>query len=355
VTEAVNAGSDTVKTNLASYTLGANVENLVFIGSGNSAGTGNALDNSITGGAFDDTLVSGAGNDTLKGLAGNDTLHGASGNDTFSGGGGDDQLFGNHDDDTLSGNGGNDTLHGGLGDDTMAGGAGDDTYIVDSTGDLVTEGIDAGTDTLKTTLASYTLGGNVENLTFTGSGSFAGTGNVLDNTLNGGTGADTISGGAGNDTLSGRSGADQLFGNGGNDTLSGAGGNDTLNGGTDGDTLAGGTGNDRLYGGTGQDWFRFDTALDAATNVDRMFDFSGVDDRVLLSQSVFTTLGAPGPLPSGAFFIGTAAHDSDDRIIYNSATGALRYDPDGNAAGGATPFAILPTGLTLTEANFVIV
>ena len=52
MTEAAGAGTDTVQTALASYTLGAaNVENLTFTGSGNFAGTGNALDNVITGGA----------------------------------------------------------------------------------------------------------------------------------------------------------------------------------------------------------------------------------------------------------------------------------------------------------------
>ena len=57
---------------LDAYTLGANVENLTFIGAGNFTGTGNALANAITGGA---------GNDTLNGLAGADTLAGGGGND----------------------------------------------------------------------------------------------------------------------------------------------------------------------------------------------------------------------------------------------------------------------------------
>ncbi|HEV8677913.1 MAG TPA: hypothetical protein VGQ90_00960, partial [Stellaceae bacterium] len=75
----------------------------------------------------------------------------------------------------------------------------------------------------------------------------------------------------------------------------------------------------------------------------------------LLDDAVFTAAGAPGTLAGPAFFIGAAAHDADDRIIYNSGTGALIYDSNGNVAGGATQFALLPTGLALTSANFKIV
>ena len=49
----------------------------------------------------------------------------------------------------------------------MVGGAGNDTYVVDATGDVVTEQADEGTDTIQSSV-SYTLGANVENLTLTG-------------------------------------------------------------------------------------------------------------------------------------------------------------------------------------------
>ena len=71
------------------------------------------------------------------------------------------------------------------------------------------------------------LAANVETLTFIGAGNFTGTGNELNNIINGNGGNDTLSGLAGNDTLNG---------NGGNDTLDGGLGNDTLNGGAGTDT-----------------------------------------------------------------------------------------------------------------------
>ncbi|MDO3437076.1 protease, partial [Rhizobium sp. CBN3] len=70
------------------------------------------------------------------------------------------------------------------------------------------EGLNAGTDLIKTALSSYTLGNNVENLQYTGSGSFTGTGNTLVNTITGGAGNDTLDGGIGNDTLNGGAGND---------------------------------------------------------------------------------------------------------------------------------------------------
>ncbi|MGC2413942.1 MAG: hypothetical protein WA459_14740 [Stellaceae bacterium] len=119
--------------------------------------------------------------------------------------------------------------------------------------------------------------------------------------------------------------------------------------------LNGGAGNDKLTGGSGKDSFLFTNALNATTNVDHIFDFSSVDDKILLSHSVFTAAGALGTLAAGAFHTGSAAADADDRIIYNPTTGALIYDSNGNLAGGATQFATLSTSLALTNTNFQIV
>ncbi len=96
---------------------------------------------------------------------------------------------------------GNDTLDGGTGADTMAGGAGNDSYVVDNAGDLVTENAGAGVDTVRTSLASYTLAANVENLVGTAATGQTLTGNALNNTITGGAGNDMLSGGGGNDTI----------------------------------------------------------------------------------------------------------------------------------------------------------
>ncbi|WP_324730757.1 peroxidase family protein [Pseudomonas paeninsulae] len=252
VVEGVGGGIDTVWTSLASYTLSANVENLFFGGSGNFTGIGNALNNTIVGAAGDDVLIGGAGADTMVGGAGNDVyevtdlgdvvVEGVGGGiDTvwtslasytlsanvenlFFGGSGNFTGIGNALNNTIVGAAGDDVLIGGAGADIMVGGAGNDVYEVTDLGDVVVEGVGGGIDTVWTSLASYTLSANVENLFFGGSGNFAGTGNALDNVIVGGAGNDTLTGGAGNDALNGGLGNDSFVYstlNFGNDTITG--------------------------------------------------------------------------------------------------------------------------------------
>ena len=211
VNEALNAGTDTVSTTLATYRLENNVENLTFTGAGAFTGNGNALDNVITGGG---------GIDMLYGLAGNDTISGGAG-----------------------------------GADILTGGLGDDTYIIGHTGMTVAENVGEGVDTVSTNLGSYALGLNLENLTYTGTGAFSGTGNMLNN------------------------------------VITTASGSDVLNGGGSDDTLIGGTGRDSLTGGAGSDTFVFKTAAEAgygtgtssSTNADLITDFLAGTDRIDLS------------------------------------------------------------------------
>ncbi|KAF0158796.1 MAG: hypothetical protein FD157_4212, partial [Rhodocyclaceae bacterium] len=198
------------------------IENLTG-GAGGDSLVGDVNDNVLFGGAGNDTLNGGAGNDTLKGGLGTDTLIGGADNDTadfsdatagvtitlsggggtatggsadilsgienLTGGSGADSLTGDINANVLTGNAGNDTLTGGGGADTLIGGAGNDTYVVDAL-DTVTEaaGPAGGTDTISSA-ASYDLsgsnGGNVENLTLTGSSAIDGTGNSLVNTITG--------------------------------------------------------------------------------------------------------------------------------------------------------------------------
>lgn len=73
-----------MRTTLSAFTLGDNVERLVFQGGGDASGTGNGLGNWLAGNIGNDTLNGGAGNDTLLGGLGNDVLTGGSGADLFA-------------------------------------------------------------------------------------------------------------------------------------------------------------------------------------------------------------------------------------------------------------------------------
>ncbi|MGO6683958.1 calcium-binding protein, partial [Rhizobium leguminosarum] len=217
-----------IRTSLAAYSIAAlvNVENLTYTGSANFTGTGNALANTITGGIGNDTLNGGAGADTLIGGAGDDTYIVDNAGDliTEAANEGIDTVrttlasytlgsdlenltyigtvafagTGNGLANTIRGAAGADILDGKAGADILIGGAGNDIYIVDDVGDVVTEGLNEGTDLIKTALSSYALGNNVENLIYTGSASFTGTGNALANTIIGGAGNDLLDGGTGN-------------------------------------------------------------------------------------------------------------------------------------------------------------
>lgn len=136
----------------------------------------------------------------------------------------DNTLTGGDGKDVLLGLGGNDTLYGAGGADKLRGGPGDDTYKVDDNAAKVKENPNEGTDMVLTTLASYDLPNNVENLTYTdadflnpGTESFTGIGNKGDNIIRGGIGDDYLSGLAGSDVLIGEAGADIMAGGSGND------------------------------------------------------------------------------------------------------------------------------------------
>jgi Ca2+-binding RTX toxin-like protein len=353
ITEAANEGMDLVQSSVT-YTLANNVENLTLTGATAINGTGNTLNNVLTGNSAANTLTGGAGNDTLDGGAGNDTMLGGLGDDIYVVDSASDVVTenasegtdtvrstitltlannvenlvltgttaingtGNTLNNTITGNSAANTLSGGAGADTMIGGAGNDTYVVDNTGDIVTENANEGTDLVRSGV-TYTLSANVENLTLTGTTAINGTGNALDNVLTGNTAANTLNGGAGNDTLNGGTGADTMIGGVGNDTyvvdnasdvvtelvgegadlvqssvtytlssnvenltltgttaingtgnaldniLIGNSANNTLTGGDGNDTLDGGAGNDTMVGGLGDDTYVVNVSTDVVT------------------------------------------------------------------------------------------
>jgi Ca2+-binding RTX toxin-like protein len=314
---------------------------------GNDLLNGTDIADHINGLAGNDTLNGGAGNDTLSGGAGNDILNGGSDLDTASyagtsaavivslasaaaqntggagtdtltsienliGGAGNDTLTGNAVANRLEGGAGNDALNGGAGADTMLGGVGNDAYVVDNAGDVVTENVGEGTDTVTSTV-SYALPANVENLTLAGTSAINGSGNELNNVLTGNAAANT------------------LTGNDGNDVLHGAAGNDVLDGGAGNDVLDGGLGSDHLSGGDGDDVYFVDVSTDVITEGASQ----GIDT---VTSSLSYALGANVEnlilLAGSKALIGTG--NSLDNVITGNASANTLIGGEGNdtLAGG---------------------
>ncbi|MCT4553510.1 MAG: M10 family metallopeptidase C-terminal domain-containing protein [Pelagimonas sp.] len=181
IVESANQGTDLVQA-ASDYHLGANLENLELIGSGNTDGIGNELANTLTGNdggnmisgrAGDDTILGGDGDDILKGGgnrdsvsgedgddvirlgaggdtglggAGDDRIEGRSGDDRLEGGDGNDTLIGGGDEDRLLGGDGDDVLRGGASNDTLTGGAGHDVFDFNAVSDSPSLGYDGITD-----------------------------------------------------------------------------------------------------------------------------------------------------------------------------------------------------------------
>jgi len=245
-------------TSSVGYTLSANVENLVLVNP--STGSGQ---------------VNGTGNDADNVLTGNSAAN------------------------VLTGLGGN------------------DTYVIGA-GDTVVEAAARGTDTVISTV-SHSLAANVENLTLVGFSAISGTGNALDNVLNGllNLGTNVLTGGADNDTYiigagdtiveAANGGTDSVqsmlthtlgtnvenltltgiaaikgTGNALNNTLTGNSANNTLAGAGGNDSLRGDFGNDTMNGGSGNDTFLFGRG----DGLDLVQDNSGTADKILYDAGI---------------------------------------------------------------------
>ena len=310
-TNTSTAQIDTVQASV-SWTLGANLENLVLTGVSDIDGTGNERRNFITGNAA------------------------------------------------------NNVIDGAAGSDSMSGGDGNDTYYVDNADDTVIETSNSagpgGIDSVHSSLAAYTLANNVEHLYIDSAGAANGTGNGLDNTLFAGAGNNVLDGREGNDTVSferavsgvtanlstsaqqntlgsgldtlkffenltGSAYADSLSGNSAANVLNGGAGNDTLVGGSGDDRLIGGAGTDNLSGGTGADTYAFgalsDMGVGALRDVINGFktadgdhlDFTGLDANPLTAAvDAFTFIGSNAFDPANA----TGQLRFADGIVYGS-------------------------------------
>jgi VCBS repeat-containing protein len=141
------------------------------------------------------------------------------------------------------------------------------------------------------------------------------------------------------------------------DTFLGGNGNDILLSGGGKDILVGGAGNDVLTGGAGSDTFVFNTALDASNNVDTVNDFNASTiDQIQLSAAIFSKL-SPGLL-AAANFAGNAggiAGDSNDYILYDTTSGNLYYDADGNGGVAKVLFAkLVGVAGTVDSTDFLV-
>ena len=250
------------------------------------------------------------------GDADEETIIGSSGGDYLDGGEGDDVLIGGKGDDSFS-------FYGDPGADLMFGGAGDDAYYLYDAGDIAAEvlgGPDPGGTDVVLTQVTATLGNFIENLAmFTDdSQDINGTGNGLDNRIEGNFGANV---------LSGLGGADWLFGR---------------------------TGVDELWGGTGKDSFVFSSTADSGVRAgsrDTIMDFKHgdhidvwqIDANVLLGEddeAFVLDTGGPG-FTAGEF-----------RIAVSKQGSVISFNTDGDSAA---EMIILVRNVTdLTVADFIL-
>ena len=323
--ESVVIGTGTGATAVATATTALNVDASLVTNA--LSITGNAGANRLMGGSGIDTLIGGSGNDTLIGGLGNDNLTGGIGIDTFTVASGTDTIT------DLSGTGTNaDILTVGVGAVAIA---------------TVTAAWTATAATSNAGTVNITTGGFAVNLASAlGPNGYTVTNIGTAAAIVGSAFADSLIGGNGNDTLTGGAGADSMTGGVGNDTLRGDAGSDVL---------VGGLGNDNLTGGIGSDSFVLNATL-GTTNIDTILDFVHLTDKIQLENLIFTQLSVAGTLNAANFSTGAAA-DANDYILYNTASGRLYYDSDGNGAGVATQIALIGTftHAGLTAADFTVI
>jgi Ca2+-binding RTX toxin-like protein len=259
-----------------------------------------------------------AGADRFDLSEGNDFAFGLGGADKMFGNGGNDILIGGTGNDSLSGGNGNDGLEGGKGEDKLLGGGGFDTAFYD--GEAAGQLIDLG---LKTKQANGDTLSSIEALV----------GSKFGDVFTAAATGSSLFGEAGSDTLFGRKGAD---------------------------ILDGGLGQDSLTGGAGKDVFVFDDAA-GLKNADLITDFKRGSDKIGLSSTIFGKLAqvdghlAPSAFVSGAMI--SAAQDASDRLIYNTTSGVLLFDPDGTGSKAAQVLCQLGLDLhpALTAADIVLI
>jgi uncharacterized delta-60 repeat protein len=384
--------------------------------SGNSisSGAGNDI---IKGGAGDDEIYSGTGNDSINGGAGDDNIASGTGNDTIDGGAGNDSLSISNSSDTANTTiayttATNGVITGGSNHGTTfknietlnitTGSGADNIDISATTATPANFGFYVGNSVSSGTGNDIIKGGAGDDRINSGTGN---------DTINSGNGGDTIDAGAGDDIINAGLGTDNVTGGTGNDLLivnystdtggislnltdngtagysgfvsdnsftnavdfngierfdvTGGSGDDDLSGGKNNDVFKGGAGDDTLDGGLGADTFGFGgvgVTTVTGLGIDTISNFVANTDKIKLYKSTFSAISTAAGASIGTNFISVA----DDTlvaaqtaaIIYSRGSGGLFYNADaatpGSGANGGK-FAILPTALTLSASDFVLV
>jgi Ca2+-binding RTX toxin-like protein len=327
-------GVDTVVSPV-DWNLGPGFENLVLVGNA-VLGGGNSADNAITGNGRNNVLIGREGDDSMFGGAGNDTI-------IMSNGGGASY--------------GNDYIEGGAGRDTLDfGNNARSPVFVDLSLGSASGGGSGGSGSAIVLDMENVNGGRFDDQL---------TGNDADNFFYGYLGNDWLDGGRGRDSLDGADGNDTLAGGEGNDTLLGGRGDDWLYGGFSFATAGEATGNDVLIGGPGRDSFVFNDnpnpfISSPAATADRITDFRSGTDTLVFDDNVFPGVGEPGRFDSGdeRFFAArgaTSGHDESDRVVYDTRTGNLYFDPDGIGGAEAQIIATLQGAPTVVASDIAVI
>src|SRR5574343_537841 len=262
---------------------------------------GTEVGEKLTGTNSSDIIDGNAGDDTIKAGQGNDIVYMGDGNDRVNLGNGDHKVYGETT--NVDSDDGDDNVTAGKGDNFIAPGTGNDTVKTGNGNNIVSGG--TGNDKITTGAGNYTI--------------------YL------GNGFDTVSGGKGNDIFhfiaipTGASIPASSGGTSGGGFVLGAAGSASSAGATSG--------------------FQGSSSSNSGPTVTVIKDFDagkggGIVDQVYLDSSVFEALSA-AKLPAGLSttnlligkgVTGPSANETgvDDYLIFNTATGALYYDPDGN-------------------------
>jgi len=155
------------------------------------------------------------------------------------------------------------------------------------------------------------------------------------------------------------------------DRFTGNGGADTLTGGLGNDTFVFGKVLSNAVVGTATDAQGYGLKASAITSddADVITDFTSGKDKIELHVDQFDKLGAyyqdddgiytinPATVATSANFVsgaGAVPASATHYLIYNTTTGVLSYDADGNGLGAALTIATLVGSPTLVFSDFVI-